>query len=409
MDRLLIALQFALRNVLRQRGRTAVTLASIMLGVVALIISGGFVEDVFIQLREATIHSRLGHMQVYRDGFVSNGTKEPYRYIIGNPADVQKQVSASVGVLDSMKRLNFFGLVNNGRTDLAIVGEGVEPGKEAKLASFMFVIAGRQIEARDRYGILLGEGVAKSLGTKVGAVVTLLANTAEGALNSVEFEVIGIFRTYAKDFDARAVRIALPAAQELLGVEGAHAIVVSLIDAGLTDDVARQVRARLTSEGYEVRTWFELDDFYAKTVDLYRSQLGVLQFIVLIVVLLSVANSVNMTMFERIGEFGTLRALGRRDSQVSSLIIIESALLGTAGACLGVVAGVLIALLVSQIGIPMPPPPNSNAGYTAYIRIVPSVLAHAAAIAILATVLSALIPARSAARVAIVDALRHNV
>lgn len=401
--------RFALRNVVRQRGRAAVTLASIMLGVVALIVSGGFVEDVFIQLREATIHSRLGHLQVYRDGFVSNGTKEPYRYIVEDPIQVQKQISTSFGVLDSMKRLNFFGLINNGRADLAIVGEGVEPEKEAKLASFMFVIAGRQIEAEDRYGILLGEGVAKSLGAEVGTMVTLLANTAEGALNSLEFEVVGIFRTYAKDFDARAVRIALPAAQELLRVEGAHAIVVSLIDASVTDEVARQVRSLLTPKGFEVRTWFELDDFYAKTVDLYKSQLGVLQFIVLIVVFLSVANSVNMTMFERIGEFGTLRALGRRDSQVSSLIMIESALLGASGALLGVLTGVLVALLLSRIGIPMPPPPNSNAGYVAYIRIVPSVLVLAAGVGFLATVLSALIPARGAARVPIVDALRQNI
>lgn len=161
--------------------------------------------------------------------------------------------------------------------------------------------------------------------------------------------------------------------------------------------------------GFEVKTWFELDDFYAKTVELYQVQLGVLQFTILVVVLLSVANSVNMTAYERVGEFGTLKALGTRSWQISLLIVLENALLGLIGACLGVVLGVVLALGLSAIGIPMPPPPNSNVGYTAYIRIVPSVLALSFIIGFLATVLSSLLPARGVARIPVVDALRQNV
>jgi len=335
--------------------------------------------------------------------------KEPYNYLIPAPDAVKTAVAAVPGVLDSMMRINFFGLLNNGKTDLPILGEGVEAGKEAKLGSHLFLIAGRQLADQDANGILLGEGVARSMGVGVGSYVTILTNTPEGALNSLEFQVVGIFRTYAKDFDDRAVRVAVGAAQDLLGVKGAHAVVVSLDDALSTDRVAAALKKSLGVRGFEVKTWFELDDFYAKTVELYQVQLGVLQFTILVVVLLSVANSVNMTAYERVGEFGTLKALGTRSWQISLLIVLENALLGLIGASLGVVLGVVLALGLSAIGIPMPPPPNSNVGYTAYIRIVPSVLALSFIIGFLATVLSSLLPARGVARIPVVDALRQNV
>ncbi len=405
-----MTLRFALRNLFRQKGRTAMTLASIIFGVVGLILSGGFVEDVFIQLREATIHSRLGHIQIYKQGYLANWTKEPGNYLLASPEKLQAKVRAIPGVKETMQRVNFFGLLNNGKTDLPIIGEGVEPDKEsAEFGDFFFVIEGRKLKSDEQYKILLGEGVAKSLNLPVGSFVTILANMPEGGLNSLEFEVVGIFRTFSKDFDARAIRIALPDAQELLAATGAHAVVVSLADTLRTDQIAATLKSVLAEHNVEVKTWFELDDFYRNTVGLYQAQLGVLQFIILLVVLLSVANSVNMTAYERVGEFGTLKALGNRDRDISKLIILENCLLGLFGASAGVLLGASLAWGISAIGIPMPPPPNSNAGYTAYIRIVPNVLVVSFLIGLIATVLSSLMAARGAARVPVVEALRQNI
>ena len=406
----LMDIRFALRNLFRQKGRTVMTLASIVFGVVGLILSGGFVEDVFVQLREATIHSRLGHIQIYKAGYLANWTKEPTKYFIDDPNALQDIVRITPGVTRTMQRINFFGLLNNGKTDLPIVGEGVEPAKEAaEFSHFFFIIEGRQLTKEDQHKILLGEGVAKSLNLPVGSFVTVLANTPEGGLNSLEFEVVGVFRTFSKDFDARAIRLPLPDAQELLAATGVHALVIALRDSLATDATAIRLRSTLGKQGYEVKTWFELDDFYAKTVDLYKSELGVLQLIILLVVLLSVANSVNMTAYERVGEFGTLKALGKKSSDISRIIILENSLLGFFGALLGVGLGVLLAWGISAIGIPMPPPPNSNVGYTAYIRIVPSVLLIAFLIGFAATVLSSLLAARVAARIPVVEALRENI
>ncbi len=399
----------AFRNILRQRLRTAMTLAAIVFGVMALILSGGFVQDVYHQLGEALIHSQSGHLQVVKQGFFEKGSRSPEQYIIGEPERLRSQIASQPGVSDVMARISFSGLINNGRTDWAIVGQGVEAAKEAVLGSQLRITAGRQLGAQDSYGILIGEGVAQALKLQPGDFVTLLLNTPEGALNSLEFEVVGAFQSFSADFDARAVNIPLAAAQELLGTQGVNALVVSLDSTALTARVATAIDAALQGSGFEVKTWKSLNAFYESTVELYERQFGFLQLIILILVLLGVANSVNMSAFERVGEFGTMMALGNRQRDIHRLVMLENFVLGLIGGGVGVSLGVLLAFVLSAVGIEMPPPPNANLGYVAHIRVVPRVLALAFGVGLGATTLAALIPAWRVSRIAPVDALRKNV
>jgi putative ABC transport system permease protein len=387
--------------------RTAMTLGAIIFGVVGLILSGGFVEDIFFQLGETTIHSQSGHMQICKAGFFDQGSRAPDKYLMENPDRVMHLLKGFREVDDSMARVSFSGLLNNGHTDLSIIGEGVEPDKEARLGSHLSISGGRQLAPADAYGILIGYGVATSLKLAAGDRVTLLLTTAEGAMNSLEFEVVGIFQSFSKEFDSRAVRIPLAAAQELLNTQGINRIVVSLKRTEDTERVAEQLAARL-GDRYELKTWQQINDFYQKTVDLYARQFGVLRLIVLMMVFLSVANTVNMSVFERTGEFGTLMALGNTRLNTFQLVLIENIMLGSIGASLGVLLGVVLATLISAVGIPMPPPPNANIGYTALIRLVPSVLVIAFMVGLVATVLAALFPASRVARTPIDEALRQN-
>lgn len=402
-------LKLALRNIFRHRFRTAMTLAGIVMGVTGLVLSGGFVQDIYAQLAEALIHSQFGHIQVAHAGYFTVGSRSPEKYAIANPNELRDKISALPEVIEVLERSNFSGLLNNGRTDWPIVGEGVEPAKEAKLGSFMRIVAGRQLADGDRFGILVGQDIAKALKLAPGDRVTLLANTAEGALNTLEFEVVGVFESFSKDFDARAVRIPLRATQELLGSQRVNALVVALKHTEDTGPVAARLAAMLDPTQFEMRTWDQLSDFYDKTVALYSQQFGFLQVIILAMVLLTVANSVNMSVFERIGEFGTMMALGKRSSQVLGLIVAEGTLLGLIGSFLGIALGVGLAVGISSIGIPMPPPPNANLGYTAVIRIVPGVLATAFSVGFLATTLAAMLSAVRISRTPVADALRANV
>jgi putative ABC transport system permease protein len=401
--------RLALRNVMRHRVRTAMTLGAIAFGVAGLILSGGFVRDVYAQLGEALIHSQTGHLQIMRNGYYESGSRSPEKYRIANVDSLKRTIGALPEVRDSMARVDFAGLLNNGRTDWGIVGQGVEPDKEAALGSYLKITAGRQLRDADRDGILIGKGVAQALHLAPGDAVTLLLNTAEGGLNTIDLRVVGVFQSFSTDFDTRAIRIPLAAAKEILDTQGANVVVVALNRTDDTEPVAQALRTRLGAGPFDVWTWQKLNGFYDKAVALYDRQFGVLQLIILAMVVLSVANSINMTVFERLGEFGTMRALGNRSRAVWRIVVLESALVGVAGGALGVVIGIVLALLISAIGIPMPPPPNADLGYTASIRIVPWVVAIAFAIGCVASVLAALWPAARVAKRDLSEALRANV
>src|SRR5262245_2751602 len=78
-------LKLASRNVLRHKGRTATTLAAVTFGVVALVLSQGFVEDIFVQLGEAIIHSQTGHLQLAKEGYFAHGAHQPDKYLVPDP------------------------------------------------------------------------------------------------------------------------------------------------------------------------------------------------------------------------------------------------------------------------------------------------------------------------------------
>lgn len=401
--------KLAIRNLLRQRTRTALTLGAIVLGTVGLILSGGFVADIFTQLREATIHSQLGHLQIYRAGYYTTGRRAPYQYLIQDSEKKIIEFRALAHVVEVTPRVNFSGLLSNGRSSFPIIGEGVDSEKEAKLSKHLLIKEGRHFEPKDAYGIMLGAGVATALKLRPGDHTTLLLNTPGGALNTLDFTVIGVFQTFSKDYDDRAIRIQLSAAWELLATTAVHSLVFTLDSSDATDDVAESLRQRLPPQEFEVKTWYELSDFYEKTVELYKRHFGVLRLIILGMVLLSVANSVSMNIYERTGEFGTLMAIGNRTGRIFRLVLAEGVILGLTGGALGTALGTVSALAISAIGIPMPPMPNTDIAYTARIQLVPIELAFAFLIGLFASIVATIGPARRVSRLPIVAALARNI
>lgn len=400
----------ALRNIFRQKVRTAATLAAIAIGVSGLILAGGFVNDIFVQLGKAIIHSQTGHIQITRVGYSENKTRAPEKFLIKDGDELKSKLTSQIpGIDQAISRLGFTGVINNGRRDLGIVGEGIEPDGEAKLGTFLNYIEGRALTGTDHDGIVIGDGVAKSLGLKIGDRVTIVMTLAAGAVNTLDFELVGIFQSFSKEFDSRAVRIPLDVAKTLMDTDGIHLLVVQLSDTESTSSTVASMKQLLANQGLDVTPWYALSDFYEKTVDLYDRQFGVLRLIILIMVLLSVINSMNMTLFERTREFGTMRAIGDRSDWVFRLIMIESFWLGLLGGLLGIILGCLAALGISAIGIPMPPPPNANLGYTALIRLDSTSVLTAGAVGFIASMLAAIIPARRAAKADIVEALRHGI
>ena len=400
----------ALRNVYRQGSRSIATLAAIAVGVAGLILAGGFVQDIFIQLGEAIIHSQTGHIQITLKGYAEGKSRNPDAYLIKNTQVLQETIyKSSPRIAQTTARLSFSGVLNNGKRDLGVVGEGIQPDAERDFGTHMRFSAGRALNDNDEDSIIVGYGVANTLGLSIGDRVISVITLSSGALNTLDFELVGIFESFSKEFDARAVRIPLGAAQKLADTSASHLIVAMLDQTDATASTVTLLKQQVLDSGFEVTPWSALSDFYEKTVQLYDRQFGVLRLITLLMVLLSVVNSVNMTLFERTREFGTMKAIGDQSQTIFKLIVAESIWLGAIGSILGVMLGCTLAVCISSIGISMPPPPNSNLGYTAQIRLDAVSVSTAGGIGFLACILASILPAKRASRLDITEALRHGV
>jgi putative ABC transport system permease protein len=244
-----------------------------------------------------------------------------------------------------------------------------------------------------------------------GDTVALLCTTAGGSLNASEATVAGIFVSTNQAYDNAALRMPLGLAQSLLRVQGAHSWLILLEHTEQTDDFLAAFRARFpeNTTNLEFVPWYAHAEFYKKTVALFSKQMAVLRLIIGMIIVLSISNMLIMSVMERTGEIGTLLAIGLRRRKIMQLFATESLLLGLIGGIIGVVLGYGLAELISSIGIPMPPPPGMEEGYTGHIRITGALLVSSFAIALLTTMLAGLYPAWKASRQQIVDALRHNI
>lgn len=408
MRGILVDLMLALRGIVRQPRRSALSALAICGGVVALMLAGGFVEWNFWNYRESAIASQLGHLRISKAGFSKAGQADPFAYLLPESAPELERVRSLPGVRSVAPRLHFSGLVSAGESTVSFLAEGVDPAAERGLDKGLRFVAGRNLAPKDANGVVLGEGLAENLGVRVGDKVALLANTRSGGVNAIECEVLGVFSTISKAYDDAALRLPRADAQRLLRVKGAHAWVVLLDDTERTDSAYDALRAAFAGRGLEVSRWIDASDFYRKSMELYAKQMLIMKLIIAAIIVLSISNSQMMSVIERTGEVGTAMALGSRGAVVLRRFLVEGLMLGVAGALVGVALGAGAALLLSWIGIPLPPAPGMAHGYDGEILVSAPIALDAAVLAVATTCVASVYPAWKASRLVIVDALRFN-
>ena len=400
--------RLAIRNVFRQRQRSAVALCAIGAGVVALMLAGGFIDWIYWSIRENTIGSRIGHIQVVRPGYFESGAADPLAYLLPAGGDVRERIARLPGVLAVAPRLAVSGLASHGNATLSFFGEGIDPTLEAPFDRFVLMVSGSALSAADPLGIIVGKGLADNLGLKVGDTVVLVTNQRRGGIHAAEVHVRGLFSSATKAYDDSALRMPIAVARSLVGTPGANAWVVILSDTDRTAAVASRIRDAVVGERLEVVPWFRLADFYNKTVALFSKQIGVLRLIIAAIIVLSISNTLTMSVLERTSEIGTMMALGTSRAAILRRFLGEGVVLGIFGGAAGVLAGLAAAAVISSIGIPMPPPPGVAHGFVGEIRTTFPLVAGAFALAIATALLASVYPAWKASRMAIVDALRHS-
>lgn len=401
-------LNIALRNLGRNRGRTLAAVLTVASGVIAFLLAGGYINWVFVDMREATIHSQLGHIQIVRPQFFDKGIADPYKFLLPPEGKEQSAVRSLPGFVSLAPRLTFSGLINLGETTVTFSGEGIDPISEKPITTRITLLAGKELESSNEKSVMLGEGLANNLGAKPGDTVVLLTTTAGGSASALEVTVAGIFGTVTKEYDDYALRLPIEQARKLMRVNSATSWVVVLDEWQRTDPAVASLATTLPSSEFEAVPWHALSDFYNKTVELFKKQVHVVRVIIGLIIILTISNTLTMTVLERTTEIGTSLAIGLRRATIIQLFIIEGGLIGLVGGVIGLLAGFALGSIISAIGIPMPPAPGMAHGYTAGIVISPQLAIDAFILAIVTTLLASIFPAWKAGRMNIVDALRYS-
>lgn len=409
--------RLALRNVRRNRRRTLLTMAVVVAGYVALAMAGGFMAQTFAGLADGAIRGGIGHLQVLDPRVLEGDEGQSLEYSLPDGEGLAEKLRQDPGVAEVLPRIQFMGLLSNGSASVAFLGTGVDPLKEARHMAVEERVRdaarapggegsrwlGQDPAARE---VVLGTGLARSLGAKVGTSLTLMGTTKDGALNAVDVEVVGLQDLGLKEMNDRFLATSLETAKVLTeaGPARSRLSVVLKRPAELPKALAR---IAALSGGAGVKPWTELATFYGQVRLLYLAIFGFMGLVLFLVVLLATANTLLMSVMERLREFGTLRAVGLRPGQLLVLLQWEGAILGLAGCAVGLVLTLLLRAGLNALHLQMPAPPGTSHGYELNIHLVPWVYLGAFLFLQAVLHLSALAPGLKAARLRITEALRH--
>jgi putative ABC transport system permease protein len=408
--------RLALRNLLRNRRRTALTLLVVAVSGAALLLTRGFIRHSFEGLRGALIRGGLAHLEVFPipEGQDENATPDRSQPpALHDWENLRRAVEAVPNVRGATGVVVLQGLIGRGERSVPFVGAGLEPDREKRMGFLVRLKAGRllreAIPAEGDDEVLLGLGLARQLGARVGEIATLTAVTTDGTLNALDVRVAGLVTTGVQDLDERFVRTHVVTGQRLLGSEAVSSLLAMLVDTSHVPVVRAELSRRLAgrSPRLSVLDWESRAPFYGQVRSLYSGIFAFLGSVVFVLVCLSTSNTLLMAVMERVQEIGVLLAIGTSRGQIVSLIVWEAVWLGLIGGFAGGALGSVLAWFINVLRIQMPAPPGAADAIELHILLRPADLLWIVLLMVAILGLSAVVPASRAARMRIAEALVH--
>jgi putative ABC transport system permease protein len=404
-----IWLKIAARNVLRNKRRSLITLIGIGLGLALVLIFYGFIAGTEDQFANNFIASLGGHIQINAAGYAAKARLTPMDIVLETPDALAERVARISHVTQVLKRVRFGAGVSNDIDTLPTLGLAIDPTAEGNEIIAKSIIEGTYLGEQPREA-LVGKQLAQDLNLKIGSDVTIVVRTYTGSTNALAPVVKGIFYTGFPQLDNMIVVPLTEAQKRLLLKDKITDLIVSVDNIERAESVARAIRAELGTN-VEVQTWRELGQALWQLISLRRYVFNLLSIIVVVIALLGMMNTILMSVFERTREIGTMMALGVSRGEVQWLFLIESALLGSAGAALGSLIGGGVTKYFSVNGISVSIGLNNVVsipiGQTIYSGFSWSGLLIFFGLVVLLSVLAAAYPAYLASRQEPVQALRH--
>jgi putative ABC transport system permease protein len=417
-------LALAARGLARNRRRSITTISAICLGFSAIALFAGYTHNVYRGLSLQAVHGELlGHLTISRIGMQIEGKLYPERYLLSS-----EDISRLTKVLESdshvelvTPRLALSGIISNGKASTIFVAEGLDPDAVEKLQADSQDLAQSLTaqsandnpdipEALRNSSSAVAAGLARLLRLAPGDQAVLLSNTLHGQANAVDIDLTEVFDTGNAATNDLYAFLPLELTRWLYDTPAmADRLTVLIDDIGATEEVRTSLQNRLKAAGFddmEIKTWNELSAFYTQVRSMFDMIFSFILFIVLTVALMSVANSMAMTVTERTREIGTLRAIGLRKAGVVRLFVIEGMLLIGVGCIAGLLLTLLVRAVINGAAISYVPP-NSTSPVELLVDLDMARIAFTAMLMTLVGGLASWLPAKRAAKQTIIDALGH--
>ncbi|WP_165901864.1 ABC transporter permease [Reinekea marinisedimentorum] len=404
-------LRLAFRNILRNKRRTVLTMLSMLGGYVLLVLSLSVQNGSYEQVIDFFTKDSTGHAQISEVGYQQRATL--YKAVPASDAFYQQLTSLPL-VSAAAPRIKSGALAYGETKSFPVQVVGVDAQKEAGLSFLAEKIKqGRYFNAQPNsdgyFEVMVGAAVARQLQVALGDELVLISQGADGSLANDLFSIVGLIGS-TESLDARTVYLPLLAAQNFFAMPGeAHYWVVLAGNYRQSDELTAQLNQWLADRPeLEAASWKVVSEEFYKTMQADIEGGYIFYYIIIFLVCIGVLNTVLMSVLERTGEFGVLKAIGTSPSRLFFLIIQETLLLAGLSCLFGLLAALPLNYWLASTGFALPEPMEISGVVMAHMKGQwdLAVFVEPALIVIGSVALIAVFPALKAARIVPVDAMR---
>ena len=348
----MIYLKLAWRNLFRNKRRTFLSALAIGVGIAALI----FVDALLIGWKENMVRTAtatfMGQGQVHHTGF--RDTLEVDK-TIAHPGTKVTKLKSNPDIQWVTRRTQTFGMIASPGNVQSIIIYGIDPVTEKKLSKLdEAIIEGKFLEQNNGNNkILIGKKLAEILGVDLGdKVILTVAQAKTGQTAQEMFRIGGVFEFKVRQMDRSIAFIDLQRSQTLLGIkDNVHEIAFTFKNHEISTHPEHPVWTLLDDPNVEVLSWLALMPELKAMLKWLNVSMLIMSIILFGIVAAGIVNTLFMSLYERMFEFGVLRAVGTRPGNLALLIVLEAGALAVISAVAGSVMGGILIQIFSRLGL----------------------------------------------------------